>query len=155
MNRTQEEKLKQLAGELAKDIKTGEDLSSLSAQLVKLTVEAALSAEMENHLGYPPHSTLGHHSGNSRNGTSPKILKGDHGEIRIETPRDRLGSFEPELVKKGQTRISGMDEQILVKSLQRVRMFHRIFGNPLFLLTLAGFPAPVFPPFSSRRFPKD
>ena len=53
MNRTQEEKLKQLAGELAKDIKTGEDLSSLSAQLVKLTVEAALSAEMENHLGYP------------------------------------------------------------------------------------------------------
>ena len=56
MNRTQEEKLKQLAGELAKDIKTGEDLSSLSARLVKLTVEAALGAEMENHLGYPPHS---------------------------------------------------------------------------------------------------
>ncbi len=134
MNRTQEEKLKQLAGELAKDIKTGEDLSSLSAQLVKLTVEAALSAEMENHLGYPPHSTLGHHSGNSRNGTSPKILKGDHGEIRIETPRDRLGSFEPELVKKGQTRISGMDEQILclyakgLSTREIVQVFEEMYG---------------------------
>jgi len=113
MNREQEEKLKFLAKELALDLKTGEDLSALSARLVKLTVEAALSAEMENHLGYPPHSTLGHHSGNSRNGSSPKILKGDHGEIRLETPRDRLGTFEPEIVKKGQTRITGMDEQIL------------------------------------------
>jgi len=113
MNKTQEEKLKLLAKELALDIKTGEDLSALSAKLVKLTVEAALSAELENHLGYPPHSTVGHHSGNSRNGSSPKILKGDHGEIRLETPRDRLGTFEPEIVKKGQTRITGMDEQIL------------------------------------------
>ena len=113
MNRTQAEKLKQLAGELAKDIKTGKDLSALLAKLVKLTVEAALSAEMEQHLGYARHSTIGHHSGNSRNGMTPKILKGDDGAIRIETPRDQLGSFEPEIVKKGQTRISGMDEQIL------------------------------------------
>jgi putative transposase len=113
MNRTQAEKLKELASELARDIKTGEDLSALSAQLVKLTVEAALSAEMENHLGYPRHASIGHHSGNSRNGTSAKILKGDHGEVQIETPRDRKGTFEPEIVRKGQTRISGMDEQIL------------------------------------------
>ena len=113
MNKTQEQKLKELASELAKDIKTGEDLSSLSSQLVKLTVEAALGAEMENHLGYPPHSSDGHHSGNSRNGTTPKTLKGDHGEVRIETPRDRNGSFEPKIVRKGQTRITGMDEQIL------------------------------------------
>ena len=81
MNSKQEEKLKLLAGELARDIKTGEDLSALSAKLVKLTVEAVLSAELENHLGYPRHSIVGHHSGNSRNGTTPKILKGDHGEI--------------------------------------------------------------------------
>ena len=113
MNREQEDKLKFLAGELAQDLKTGEDLSALSAKLVKLTVEAALSAELENHLGYPRHASIGHHSGNSRNGSSPKILKGNHGEIHIETPRDRLGSFEPEIIKKGQTRITGMDEQIL------------------------------------------
>jgi putative transposase len=113
MNKTQEAKLKQLAGELALDLKTGEDLSALSAKLVKLTVEAALSAELENHLGYAPHSPLGYNSGNSRNGTSPKILKGNHGEVLIETPRDRLGTFEPEIIKKGQTRITQMDEQIL------------------------------------------
>lgn len=113
MNSKQEEKLKELAGELAQDIKTGADLSSLSAKLVKLTVEAALSAELENHLGYPRHSSAGHHSGNSRNGTTPKMLKGHHGEVQIETPRDRNGTFEPALVKKGETRISGMDEQIL------------------------------------------
>ena len=113
MNKTQEKKLKELASELAKDIKTGEDLSSLSSQLVKLTVEAALGVEMENHLGYPPHSLDGHHSGNSRNGSTPKTLKGDHGEVLIETPRDRNGSFEPEMIRKGQTRITGMDEQIL------------------------------------------
>lgn len=113
MNKTQEEKLKQLANELALDIKTGEDLSALSAKLVKLTVEAALSAELENHLGYPPHAVIGHHSGNSRNGTTPKILKGSHGEVLLETPRDRLGTFEPQIVKKGQTRLTGMDEQIL------------------------------------------
>ena len=113
MNKTQEKKLKDIASELAKDIKTGEDLSALSSQLVKLTVEAALSAEMESHLGYAKHSTDGHHSGNSRNGTTPKILKGDHGEVLIETPRDRNSTFEPEIVRKGQTRITQMDEQIL------------------------------------------
>lgn len=113
MNSTQEEKLKALASELAKDIKTGEDLSALSSQLVKLTVEAALGAEMERHLGYPKHSAAGHNSGNSRNGTTQKTLKGDHGEVRINTPRDRNGTFEPELIRKGQTRITGMDEQIL------------------------------------------
>ncbi|MBD3557536.1 IS256 family transposase [Planktothrix sp. FACHB-1355] len=113
MDITQEEKLKALASELAKDIKTGEDLSALSSQLVKLTVEAALGAEMERHLGYRKHSAAGHHSGNSRNGTTGKILKGDHGEVRINTPRDRNGTFEPELIRKGQTRLTGMDEQIL------------------------------------------
>lgn len=134
MNNTQAEKLKQLASELAKDIKTGEDLSSLSAHLVKLTVEAALGAEMEQHLGYPRHAVVGHHSGNSRNGTSPKILKGDHGEVLIETPRDRNGSFEPQIVKKGQTRITGMDEQILclyakgLSTREIVEAFQEMYG---------------------------
>jgi len=113
VNKTQEERLKKIAGELALDIKTGEDLSALSAKLLKMTVEAALSAELKDHLGYPAHAVIGHHTGNSRNGTTPKIVKGSHGEVLIETPRDRLGTFEPEIVKKGQTRITGMDEQIL------------------------------------------
>ena len=107
------DELRSLAQELAKDIKTADDLSSLSAELTKLTVEAALNAELEQHLGYSPHEPRGHNSGNSRNGTSPKVLKGTHGEIVIDTPRDRISTFEPQLVSKGQTRITGMDEQIL------------------------------------------
>ncbi len=108
-----QDKIKALAAELAKDLKTPEDLSELSAQLTKITVEAALGAEMEAHLGYAPHDAKGHHSGNSRNGFTSKTLKGDHGEIVIETPRDRDSSFDPRIVSKGQTRITGMDDQIL------------------------------------------
>lgn len=106
-------KLQALAEELAKDLKTPEDLTALSAQLTKLTVEAALKAEMNHHLGYDKNDPKGHHSGNSRNGYSVKKLKGNHGEIDLETPRDRNGSFEPKLIKKSQTRITGMDDQIL------------------------------------------
>jgi len=108
-----QEKLKSLALELAKDLKTPEDLSRLSAQLKKIAVEAALNAEMDDHLGYSSHEPKGKNSGNNRNGYSTKTLKGDHGEIEIETPRDRNATFEPQLIKKGQTRITGMDDQIL------------------------------------------
>ena len=108
-----EQKLKAFAQELAKDIKTPEDLSALSAQLTKLTVEAALSGEMNHHLGYEKHDPSGHGSGNSRNGYSTKRLIGNHGEIEIDTPRDRNAQFEPILIKKGQSRITGMDDQIL------------------------------------------
>ena len=108
-----QEKMKALAAELAKDLKTPEDLSTFSAQLKKMTVEAALGAEMEAYLGYAPHASKGRQSGNSRNGYTSKTLKGDHGEIIIDTPRDRDASFEPQIVSKGQTRITGMDDQIL------------------------------------------
>jgi len=108
-----EKKLKTLANELAKDLKTPEDLSALTAQLTKITVEAALNAELDHHLGYTQYEHKGRHTGNSRNGYSPKTLKGDHGSIEIDTPRDRNASFEPQIVSKGQTRITGMDDQVL------------------------------------------
>jgi transposase-like protein len=78
-----------------------------------MTVEAALGAEMEEHLGYTKHAPEGHNTGNSRNGYSAKTLKGDHGEVEIEIPRDRIGSFEPQLIRKGQTRLTEFDDQIL------------------------------------------
>jgi transposase-like protein len=108
-----QDKIKALALELAKDIKTPEDLSAFSAQLTKITVEAALNAEMEEHLGYALYDTKGRNKDNSRNGYTSKKLKGDHGEIIIDTPRDRDASFDPQIVRKGQTRITGMDDQIL------------------------------------------
>lgn len=107
------DKLKALVSELAKEIKTEKDLGSLTQELVKLTVETALNAELDEHLGYTKHHPAGRGSGNSRNGTTPKRLKGQHGEVAIEAPRDRQGSFEPRFVRKGQTRLTQMDDQIL------------------------------------------
>jgi transposase-like protein len=107
------DKLKALAAELAKDIKTEKDLGALTRQLVKLTVETALNTELNEHLGYAKHDPSGRGSGNSRNGSSPKRLKGSHGEVAIDTPRDRDGSFDPQFVRKGQTRLTQMDDQIL------------------------------------------
>ena len=108
-----QDKLQALAKELAKDIKTEKDLGELSKQLVKLTVETALNAELDEHLGYSKHDREGRNSGNSRNGYSEKTLKGQHGEVVIDTPRDRNGEFEPQLVKKGQGRLTQFDDQIL------------------------------------------
>lgn len=108
-----QDKLKAVVSELAKDIKTEADLNDLTSQLIKLTVETALNKELDAHLGYEKHAAQGRNSGNSRNGTTAKTLKGKHGEVQIETPRDRNGEFAPQLVKKGQTRLTQFDEQIL------------------------------------------
>lgn len=110
MDRTQ---LKALAAELAKDIKTEADLNRLSQELMKLTVETALNAELTEHLGYEKHGDSRPALGNTRNGTSSKRLKSTHGEVEIATPRDRHGSFEPQLVRKHQARLTRMDDQIL------------------------------------------
>lgn len=102
-----------LIDELAKSIKSEKDLAALSKHLLKLTVERAMSAEMDDHLGYEKHSADGKNSGNSRNGHSSKTIKGDFGEVEITTPRDRKSTFEPQIIKKNQTRITEFDQQIL------------------------------------------
>jgi len=102
-----------LVEELSKSIKTEKDLAALSKHLLKLTVERAMNVEMEEHLGYEKHAYEGKNTGNSRNGHSQKILKGNFGEIEIKTPRDRNSTFEPQIIRKGQTRITEFDSQIL------------------------------------------
>jgi len=108
-----ENRIKLLASELAKEVKSESDLSTLTQIFVKATIEKALGAEMESHLGYSKNSSSGRKSGNSRNGYSQKTLKTDSGEILISTPRDRNSTFEPEIVKKGQTRFKNFDDKIL------------------------------------------
>jgi transposase-like protein len=90
MSNLDHSKLQALAKELAKSVKTQEDLSDLSSMLVKMTVEAALGAEMEVHLGYSKNQLSD--SDNSRNGFSTKTLKGNHGELELMIPRDRESS---------------------------------------------------------------
>jgi putative transposase len=87
--------------------------NGLVKELTKALVERMLSGEMNHHLGYEKHDVSGHGSGNSRNGKSQKTLKGDAGEMRIDVPRDRNGTFEPKLIEKHQTRFEGFDEKIL------------------------------------------
>jgi putative transposase len=105
-----------LVDELLKDYKSPEQIigeNGLLKQLTKSLLERAMQAEMTNHLGYEKHDPAGYKSGNSRNGTTRKKLKGDFGEIELETPRDRKGTFEPKMVAKGQTRFTGFDDKIL------------------------------------------
>lgn len=108
MNKKQ---LEAFAKEAAKGIKTPEDLNEFSQMLKKITVEAALNAEMDEHLGYEKYHKST--STNSRNGKSTKRLKTEDGEFELDTPRDREGTFEPKLVKKNQTRFTSMDDKIL------------------------------------------
>lgn len=75
-------------------MKSPGDLAKLSRELLKITVEAPLSAEMDGRIGYAKHSLDSYNSGNSRNGYNRKTLKGGYGKIEIETPRDRNGTFE-------------------------------------------------------------
>ncbi|UCQ29291.1 IS256 family transposase [Edwardsiella tarda] len=106
-----EKKLKALAAELAKGLKTEADLNQFSRMLTKLTVETALNAELTDHLGHEKNAPR--KGSNTRNGYSSKTLLCDDGEIELNTPRDRENTFEPQLIKKHQTRITQMDSQIL------------------------------------------
>lgn len=105
-----------LVDELLLNYKKPEDIigeNGLLKQLTKALLERALSAELTEHVGYDKHDPAGYNSGNSRNGNSKKKLKGEFGEIELETPRDRNGSFEPAIVSKGQTRFTGFDDRII------------------------------------------
>ena len=106
----------ELLDELLKDYQKPDDLlgqDGLLQQLTKALVERALDGELTHHLGYEKHDSAGDNSGNSRNGTTPKTLRGKRGQVQIDVPRDRSSEFEPQLVKKGQTRFDGLDEKII------------------------------------------
>jgi len=102
--------------ELLKGIKTQDDLAGpngLLKALTKALLERALEGELTHHLGYEKSDPVGYGSGNSRNGKSRKTLKSEQGEMEVAVPRDRQGSFEPQLVRKHQTRWDGLDEKII------------------------------------------
>lgn len=107
---------KELLDELLKSYEKPEDLlgeGGLFKELKKALIERALEGELTHHLGYPKHDPAGRGIGNSRNGKSKKNVKTEDGNIDIGVPRDRNASFEPQLIKKGQTRFEGFDQKIL------------------------------------------
>ena len=112
---------------------TGPD--GLLKQLTKTVLETALNQELTEHLGHDKHGPAGNETGNVRNGTRPKtVLTEGSGQVGIEVPRDRVGTFEPQIVKKRQRRLSGVDEMVLslyAKGLTTGEIsahFHEIYG---------------------------
>lgn len=107
--------LDRLLDELIKG-KSPEELmgkDGLLRQLQKRFAERALQAEMTEHLGYAKSAVEGRGTGNSRNGTTRKLVLTDSGEVEIEVPRDRNGEFEPELIPKHRRRLAGFDDQVI------------------------------------------
>src|SRR3954449_10697090 len=89
----------ELLDELLKDYSKPDDLlgqDGLLQQLNKALVERALDGELTHHLGYEKHDSAGDNSGNSRNGTSSKTMRGKRGQVQIDVPRDRNSDFEPQ-----------------------------------------------------------
>ena len=124
--------LQAIAQAAAKNIKTEEDLNEFRQMLTKITVEAALNAELDDHLGFDKHEQS--ESDNNRNGVTHKTLQTEDGQFELATPRDRAGSFEPKLVKKHQRRFTSMDEKILflyaqgMTTREIVRTFKEMYG---------------------------
>jgi putative transposase len=85
----------------------------LLQQLTKIVLESALDGELTDHLGYDRHDPAGANSGNSRNGARAKTVLTDVGPVEVEVPRDRQGSFEPQIVRKRQRRLSGVEDLVL------------------------------------------
>src|SRR3954470_15779152 len=91
----------------------GEDLTGpdgLLKVITKTVLESALEEEMSEHVGYDKHTVEGRNGGNSRNGTRSKtVLTEAAGEVQVQVPRDRDGTFEPVVVRKRQRRLSDVD----------------------------------------------
>ena len=106
----------ELLDELLGEAKTAQELlgsSGVIKSLSKALLERMLAGELSHHLGYEKHAVTGNNSGNSRNGSSKKTLKGEFGELDLAVPRDRRADFEPILVPKYQTRFAEFDEKII------------------------------------------
>jgi transposase-like protein len=133
MDASLQSKAEQLAGEIASQARTAEDLNELMRLMMKSALERMLNTEMDIHLGRTPltgepaepppeepvpgeaTSPVGRkkRSANRRNGRSRKTVRSDVGDVTIATPRDRNGTFEPQLIGKHQRRVPGFDEKIL------------------------------------------
>ena len=106
----------QLLDELLSECKGPEEIlgaNGLVQQLTKRAIERALAGELTTHLGYSAHERADEPRENTRNGSSAKTLATEHGPVVLEIPRDRAGSFEPQLIPKGERRLKRIDEQIL------------------------------------------
>ncbi len=92
---------------------TAQDAQNALKDLFAETLQEMLEAEMDTHLGYSKHDVQNKQTKNSRNGKSKKIVTSEYGDQEIAVPRDRLGEFEPLVVKKHQSNVTGIEDQIV------------------------------------------
>ncbi len=97
----------------AYDIKNADDIKEALKDLIGSTLECMMQAELDEELGYAKWDSQNKKTDNSRNGTTPKTLRSEYGEIKIDVPRDRQGEYEPRIVPKYQREIDGLDNQII------------------------------------------
>lgn len=95
------------------DLKTIADVQSALKELFADTLQEMLEAELDHHLGYAKHDVANKQTNNSRNGKTKKTITSEYGEQEIRVPRDRNGEFEPMIVKKHQSNVSGIEDQII------------------------------------------
>lgn len=107
----EKEKLQELIKE--KDVKTTTDLQDLLRGITKEVIEAIYDGEITDHLGYKKYEQKAGDPDNTRNGYSSKKVKSKTGEIELEVPRDRKGKFDPQIIKKYQKDISGIEEKVI------------------------------------------
>ena len=110
---TRRQAKEELTAILAAESRDMSDVQNLLKELFKNTIETMLEGELENHLGYEKHSTLGNNSGNSRNGYGQKTIQTELGEATISVPRDRNSEFEPQVIGKRQTRTDDLENRVL------------------------------------------
>lgn len=103
----------ELVGLLSKQCKNLGDVHKLLKSLFKGTLEEMLEAEMEEHLGYQKHDFVGNNSGNSRNGYGKKTIQTEIGETELRVPRDRNGTFDPQVIEKRQTKSEDLESRII------------------------------------------
>lgn len=113
MNETKNEKARELVKLLASECGDLGDIQKLLKNLFAGTIEEMLESEMEEHLGYDKHATIGNNSGNSRNGYNRKTIQSEFGTSQISIPRDRNGDFEPKLIEKYQTKTDDLENRII------------------------------------------
>ena len=109
---------RELIDELLKEYESPQEIlgeGGLLKDLTKAVIERCLQTELDSHLGSAKYDRQGHTTGNTRNGQSQQTLKGEQGHLDIAIPRDRQGTFEPQFVKKGQTRFEGFADKILAR----------------------------------------
>ena len=117
-NKTESTIVSDLSSSLRERIREAGGTSAIDVQAVfndmmKNTLQTLLDVEMEEHLGYPAHDPAGNNTGNSRNGRSKKKVRSSQGELFIETPRDRNGTFEPATVRKRQTNLGKFEDNVI------------------------------------------